>query len=357
MRKRSKGAGGLLSLTMSESDQLQYQARAFLELTHIIQTQKIPNALLFYGNENTKREEAAFFFAKGCNCLKKRDIPCNNCKSCRKIDGKTHPDILTIDLEKEKKTVSISQIRKMGIAIASKPNEAKFRMVLILNADKMNPQAQNALLKMLEEPPKKTFFILIAQKTGPLLPTIISRCFKIRFEPLSCKDIEQNLINKFNIDRQMAHIASRTADSDLKKAIEYLNINIDNTPGDIDWIQKRKYLLETLAGIILTDTENCISKGLMLSQKICLDPDLFDNTIAIMKTFFRDLMIFKYNGEKIVNLDFSDTFKDIDLKIKSNIFIEWLENLFETQKRIAANSSPRLVLDGFFLKIALSKRS
>ncbi len=357
MRKRSKGAGGLLSLTMSESEQLQYQARAFLELTHIIQTQKIPNSLLFYGHENTKRKKAAFFFAKGCNCLEKRDIPCNNCKSCRKIDGKTHPDILIIDLEKEKKTVSISQIRKMGLAIASKPNEARFRMVLILNADKMNPQAQNALLKMLEEPPGKTFFILIAQKTALLLPTIISRCLKIRFEPLSYKDIEQNLINEFNIDRQMAHIASRTADSDLKKAIMYLNLNIDNTPGDIDWIQKRKYLLETLASIILADTNSCISKGLMLSQKICLDPELFDNTIAIMKTFFRDLMIFKYSGDKVVNLDFSDTFKNINLKIKSNIFIEWIENLFETQKRIAANSSPRLVLDGFFLKIALSKRS
>jgi len=76
-----------------------------------------------------------------------------------------------------------------------------------------------------------------------------------------------------------------------------------------------------------------------------------------MKTFFRDLMIFKYNGEKIVNLDFSDTFKDISLKIKSTVFNEWLENLFETQKRIAANSSPRLVLDRFFLKIALGKRN
>ncbi len=342
---------------MSDSDQLQYQALAFHELTHIIQTQKIPNSLLFYGNENTKREEAAFFFAKGCNCLKKRDIPCNNCKSCRKIDKKTHPDILTIDLEKEKKIISISQIRKVGLTIASKPNEARFRMVLILNAEKMNTQAQNALLKMLEEPPEKTFFILIAQKTGPLLQTIISRCSKIRFEPLSCKHIEQKLIKKFNVERQMAYIASRTADSDLEKAFMYLNLNLDDTAGNIDWIQKRKYLLEALANIILTDTNICISKGLMLSQKICLDPGLFDNTFAIMKTFFRDLMIFKYNGKKIVNLDFYDTFKDISLKIKSNTFIEWLENLFETQKRIAANSSPRLVLDVFFLKIALSKRN
>ena len=342
---------------MSDSDQLQYQVRAFHELTHIIQTQKIPNSLLFYGNENTKREDAAFFFAKGCNCLEKMDIPCNNCKSCRKIDKKTHPDILTIDLEKEKKIISISQIRKMGLTIASKPNEARFRMVLILNAEKMNTQAQNALLKMLEEPPEKTFFILIAQKTSPLLPTIISRCSKIRFEPLSYKHIEQNLIDKFNIDRQMAHIASRTADADLEKAFMYLNLNLDDTADSIDWIQKRKYLLKALVNIILTDTSSCISKGLMLSQKICLDPDQFDNTFAIMKTFFRDLMIFRYNGEKIVNLDFSDTFKDISLKIKSTVFNEWLENLFETQKRIAANSSPRLVLDRFFLKIALGKRN
>jgi len=351
---------------MPYSDQRRHQAQAFLELTHIIKIQKIPNAFLFYGNENTGRKNAALFLAKGCNCLKKNSISCNTCKSCHKIDAKSHPDIIIIDLEKDKRIISISQIRKMGLTIASRPNEARFRMVLISNADKMNTQAQNALLKMLEEPPEKTFFILIAKDISSLLPTINSRCRKIRFKPLNHKLIEQTLISDFKVDRQFAYIISRTVDSDIKKAMMYLNLDekpngqpnnstakktADKT-NKIDWIKKREYLLNTLADIIKTDTSKSILKGLMLSQKISLEPGILDDTIVIMKTFFRDLLIFQYDQKKIVNIDFFKTFNDIGQIVKSNIFFDWLENLFETQKRISSNSSPRIVLDRFFLKIA-----
>lgn len=338
---------------MSDFDQEQYQATVFLELTHIIQTKKIPNALLFSGNENTGRKKAAFLFAKGCNCLAETQIACNNCKSCRKIDAASHPDILCIDLQEGKKIISISQIREMGLTISSRPNEARFRMVLILNADLMNIQAQNALLKLLEEPPEKTFFILIANKTSLLLPTIISRCRKIKFKPLNDKLIEQYLINNFNVDRAFAKISSKTADSDMKKAMMYSNL--DDEAKAVDWIKRRQWLLDTLAGIITTDTTACISKGLMLSQKISLDPGLVDDTIAIMKTFFRDLMIFKVHPKKIVNLDFFDTFADINRMARSNKFLEWTKDLYETEKRLTSNCSLRLTLDRFFLKIVSNK--
>ncbi len=338
---------------MSDFDQMQHQAKIFPELTHIIQAKKIPNALLFSGNENTGRKEAAFFFAKGCNCLKGTGLACNNCKSCRKIDADSHPDILCINLLKGKKIISISQIRKLGSAISSKPNEAKFRMVLILNADKMNIQAQNALLKMLEEPPEKTFFILIANKISLLLPTIISRCRKIRFKPLTDKLIEHCLVHNFKVGRQFAHIASRTADSDLRKAMMYLNLGDEIK--DVDWIKKRKWLIKTLADMVTSDTENCISKGLMLSQKLNFNPDIIDDAMAIMKTFFRDLMIFKLHPKRIVNLDFFDTFTDISQMRESKIFCDWVQNLYETEKRLSSNCSLRLTLDRFFLKIATTK--
>ena len=345
----------VIDQTMSDFDQLQHQAKTVSELTHIIQTKKIPNALLFFGNENTGRKKAAVFFAKGCNCLKRTGLACNNCKSCRKIDADTHPDILCIDLVKNKKIISISQIREMGLAISSKPNEARFRMVLILNADLMNIQAQNALLKMLEEPPEKTFFILIATKISLFLPTIISRCRKIRFRPLTNEFIGQYLINEFKTDRQIAAVASKTADSDLKKAMMYLNLAPDDEAKDVDWIKKRKWLLKTLADIIMTDTNHNISKGLMLSQKLSLDPDLVDDAIAIMKTFFRDLMIFKLHPKKIVNLDFFDTIIDISQMVETKKFGEWIKYLYETEKRLASNCTLRLTLDRFFLKIVTNK--
>jgi DNA polymerase-3 subunit delta' len=372
--------------TMSDFDQMEYQSRAFSELTHIIRTKKVPNALLFHGNENTGKKEAAYYFARGCNCSGQMSssgdtletgVACNNCKSCRKIDGESHPDIHCIDLPEEKKAISIAQIRALGTAISTRPNEAEYRMVLILNADKMNPQAQNALLKMLEEPPERTFFILIAQKMSLLLATIISRCRKIRFKPLTENIIEQYLINNFNVDSQQAYIASRTSGSDLKKALAYSNLG-DNTEKKVNWINQRKYLLDGLAGIIIgsksplptpetNDRGNSrpnnrpndragqmpdrILRGLTISRRLSLDPALIDDSIAIMKTFFRDLIIFKFHPKKIVNLDFFDVFSDINQRIAPDKFNDWLNTLYKMEKRLLQNSSTRLTLDQFFLKI------
>ncbi len=353
---------------MSDFDQMQYQAKTALELTHIIQTNKIPNALLFTGNENTGRKQAALVFAKGCNCLKGTGIACNDCRSCRKIDADSHPDILTVCPEPDKKIISISQIREMGMRLASRPNEAAFRMVLILTADLMNIQAQNALLKLLEEPPEKTFFILTASKTSKLLPTIISRCRTIRFKPLTDTLIAGILVNEFKVDPKAAHTASKTADADLKKAMTFLNL--DEAGRRVDWIKRRHYCLTALAGMIKAEVPHNLSKALILSQKLSLDPDLIDDTISILKTFFRDLLIFKFLPEKIVNLDFFDTFADINKKaitkmdlnktdmnrqVPSDLFFEWLEDLYEMEKRLAANSGLRLALDSFFLKIVTCK--
>ncbi|WP_300463326.1 DNA polymerase III subunit [Desulfobacula sp.] len=339
--------------TMSDFDHLQYQATVLLELNHILQTKKIPNAFLFSGSENTGRKQAAYLFAKGCNCLSGMDLACNHCTSCRKIDAKSHPDILCLTLQQGKKSISISQIREMGVTLSSRPNEARFRMVLILTADLMNRQAQNALLKMLEEPPERTFFILVAHKVSFLLPTIASRCRKIRFKPLTDTVIEQHLIQHFNVDNPLAHIASRTADADLKRAMMY--VNQDTEQREVDWIKRRLWLLDTLASMIRTKPARGISNGLMLSQRLSRDPDLMPYTMAILTTFFRDLMIFKFDPKKIVNLDFFDTFADINQRVPSHNFLEWIKMLYETEKRVTANSTLRLTLDRFFLKIVTNK--
>jgi len=343
----------VIDQTMSDFDQTEYQAKTILELTHIIQTKKIPNALLFCGNENTGRKEAAFLFAKGCNCLTGSIPACDQCTSCRKIAAQSHPDMLTISLLKGKKIISISQIRELGLAISSKPNEARFRMVLILSADQMNVQAQNALLKMLEEPPERTFFILIAGTTSTLLPTIMSRCRKIRFKPLTDKFIGQYLEQHYNVGKDLAHIAAKTADADIERAKRYLNLDKDES--DTDWIKRRNWLLNALSSMIRTDRGSGIAEGLMLSRRLSQEPGLIDDSMAIIKTFLRDLMIFKFNPQQIVNLDFLAIFTDINKSILSDHFSQWVEYLYEAEKKLAANSTLRLTMDVFFLKIVMNK--
>ena len=98
-----------------------------------------------------------------------------------------------------------------------------------------------------------------------------------------------------------------------------------------------------------------LTQALALSQKLCAAPDLMEHTLAIMKTFFRDLIVYEFAPEKIVNLDFSDTIADIIRQKGSRICFSWLAELHETEKRLLSNSSPRLAMDRFLLKLAWQK--
>ncbi len=336
---------------MSDFDLLQYQSQVVSELAGIIHTNRIPNALLFSGPENTGKKQAAFLFAKGCNCLENQDTGCFRCRSCRKIDTGTHPDILTIGPEKDKKNINIAQIRQTGFVIASRPNEGRYRMVLILNADLMNLQAQNALLKMLEEPPEKTFFILIADKVSSLLPTIISRCRKFRFRPMTNTQMEAFIINELNAETGLARIAAGTAGSDIKKALSFFEK--DKSSSTIPWFEKRKKILDIFVQMLGPGISENTVKALTLSRVLSLVPADVQDNLAILKTFIRDIMIFRFNPEKIVNLDFSGAFSDIVQGTSQQTVSRWIEDLFETERRIRANSALRLTLDRFFLKIAM----
>lgn len=339
--------------TASDFDQMQYQSEAFLELTHIIQTKMIPNALLFHGHENTGRKEAALTFAKGCNCKGNTRLFCNNCIPCRKIDNNSHPDMIFIDPPAGKKMITISQIRELANTLSSRPNEATYRMVLISKADAMNVQAQNALLKMLEEPPEHSFFILMAIKIDFLLPTILSRCRKIRFKPLSSKIIAKRLISECQTDPESAYILSETLDTDFNTILACMNSNPEKD--GFNWIKRRKWLIETLIDLIKNGKTD-ISKGLMLSQALSLEPDFINHALSIMKTFFRDLMIFPILPEKIVNLDFFDSFYHISPLVHKDKSFEWLKYLYEAEQKKESNCTLRLILDGFFLRIAENKR-
>jgi DNA polymerase-3 subunit delta' len=351
---------------MSAFDQQPAISQIGSELAHIIQAGKIPNALLFSGEKNTGKNKRAFEFAKTCNCTAETQRPCNSCLSCKKINSGMHPDILQVSLSEKKKMISISQIREIGLLLSSKPNEARKRMVLIENADKMNVQAQNALLKMLEEPPENTFFILTAVQTAPLLPTILSRCRQFRFRPSSSREIQTTLIHQYGVDPERAHIFSRTAGSDLKKALMFLNLDTqekENNPRN--WQNHRTWIIQEIIGLIGSRSKAAVDntaphlraatvhKGMMLAQKLSVDPDIVIESLAIIRMVLRDLCVYKYSPDQIVNLDFSDAFKDISQMHVYNTFLEWIKDLEETERRLASNSSIRLTLDRFFLKLSM----
>ncbi len=327
-------------------------SRTASELDHILKSGRIPNALLFWGKKGGGKTAAAVRFVKACNCKKKDHSPCNLCISCKKIDTGMHPDVIRISVPEEKKSITIAQIRKMGLAVTTRPHEARWRMILIQDAELMNHQAQNALLKVLEEPPDQTFFILTATRTAPFLPTILSRCRQIRFTPPACDQVISLLISRYGVSRDAAAIAVRTADAGLDKAVMYLGMDREKER-QTNWPHRRIWIIQELVALLSRKHGQAVWQGLYLSQRLCLEPDLIADSMAIIRTVLRDLCIFPYGPEKIVNLDFFDPVKDISQMHCYKKCLQWMDDLYETEKRLASNSSPRLTLDRFFLKFSL----
>lgn len=159
-------------------------------LKRIINSGRIPHSFLIEGSTFEERMKTAIYLAKGVLCSGDNK-PCNNCNQCKTADSSSNADISLLRPEKDKKFISVEQIRNLRQEAYIMPHSAQRRVFIIENAELMNEQGQNALLKILEEPPKTVVFILLVSSRTLLLPTVISRCsiFLLSTEEISDKKI------------------------------------------------------------------------------------------------------------------------------------------------------------------------
>lgn len=159
-------------------------------LSNIIKHNNPSDAYLFYGPQNVGKQTVALWFAQGLTCqAKARKRPCGECLSCTSISKGVHPDILTLVKDDEDTLLSISDIRALQNKIFQTAFYNSYKIAILKRADRLSADAGHALLKLLEEPPKKTICILIAQTRDALLPTIRSRVEMIRFQLLKEEEI------------------------------------------------------------------------------------------------------------------------------------------------------------------------
>jgi DNA polymerase III subunit delta' len=197
------------------------QDRVITMLLGTLQQGRVSSSYLFTGESGVGKRVTALNFAKAINCLSRIDEPCSIgcvkegresypvngqrlqgdacdvCRSCRKIDGGAHPDVKVITPEKGE--IRVEEIREIEASLSFRPYEGRKKIVIIDDADLMNPSASNAFLKTLEEPPEESHLILISPSPDKLLETIRSRCTRVRFKPLprgDCIRVIENSINR-----------------------------------------------------------------------------------------------------------------------------------------------------------------
>jgi len=194
------------------------QPQAINLLKRAIEKNRLSHAYLFYGMRGVGKKTTAYAFAGTLFCkASKEGKPCSTCPSCKKLTKAIHPDFMLIF--PEKKEITISQIRKVREFIRYRPVEAEYQVVLIEEAEKMNPEAANALLKSLEEPPEYTIFILLTQNPSRMLPTILSRCQPVRFNPIPTAKLKE-FLKKRGFEETVAETLAELSQGSMGIALE-----------------------------------------------------------------------------------------------------------------------------------------
>lgn len=176
---------------------------------------KISHSYLFVGMSGIGKKLIAKEFAKSILCIKSK-LYCGSCKSCMEFDTKNHPDFS--EIEPEGKSVKIEQIRELQKKVAEKPIISSRKVYIINEADTMTQEAQNCLLKTLEEPPEFVTIILITSNENSLLTTIKSRCTIMHFSKIANAEINNYLKKQYNL--QVSENIINMADGSISKALE-----------------------------------------------------------------------------------------------------------------------------------------
>lgn len=301
-----------------------------------------PHAVLFSGTEGIGKRRIAETCAATLMCENPTDgEPCGTCDSCKLVAARTHPDFYIVEPEdtKSARNIKIGQIRELQHEASLRPVQADRRVVIIDGAEFMNKYAANCILKILEEPPSQTIFILLTANRAGLLLTIRSRCRTINFDKLSPAQIHKTLVAN-GLDDVKAKKLSVISDGSLGRAL------ILEKSGGYELRDDALTLIKQLVSKTLTD-EIIFAKGKIFETS---SREKFSDFVNYIQKFLRD--IFLLNQTEIYNSDLKDKLETI--KIAESTLYQMLAEGTQAQRRLKSNANLRLLAESYLMRLRLA---
>ena len=180
------------------------------------------HAFLLCGPDGSGKHTLAQSMAAGMLCTGKGEVPCGGCSSCKKVFSHIHPDVITVTGEGDK-PINVDQVRELRSDALIRPNEGVRKVYILEQGGQMNPSAQNAMLKLLEEGPEYAAFLILCQQPGQMLETIRSRCEELSLIPVPVEECRRWLSQRFpQADPSDVEQAARDCQGILGRAVEWL---------------------------------------------------------------------------------------------------------------------------------------
>ena len=310
-------------------------------LKNAITMDKVSHAYIFNGPEYSGKMMLAEAFAMALQCEEHNPDGCMNCHSCKQAADRNQPDIIYVSHEKPN-TISVDDIRQqLNNDIVIKPYSSKYKIYIVDEAEKMNPQAQNALLRTIEEPPAYAVIMLLTTNADSFLQTILSRCITLNLKSVKDETIRKHLMSHYQIPDYQADICTAFAQGNVGKAIQLASSD------DFNQLKAAALqLLKRLEDIDLYELGAAIKQIGEFKLKV---QDYFD----LMMIWYRDILYFKATND-VNKLIFKDEVYDIKKQAATHSYqgIEAIiEALQKAKVRLNANVNFDLVIELLLLTI------
>ena len=310
-------------------------------LQNAIEEDKVSHAYIFNGPEASGKMMLAEAFAMALQCEGEGKRPCLECRSCRQAADHNQPDIIYVSHEKPN-TIGVDDIRtQINNDIDIKPYSSRYKVYIVDEAQKMNQQAQNALLKTIEEPPAYAVILLLTTNADSFLQTILSRCITLNLKAVKEDKIKEYLMKHYQIPDYQADICAAFSQGNVGKAIQLAS---SEEFGELK--ASVLQLMKRLEDIDLYEMTGAVKQ--IAEYKLSVN-DYFD----LMMIWFRDVLYLKATND-VDGLIFKDEVYDIKKQAAKRSYqgIETiLEALEKAKIRLNANVNFDLVIELLLLTI------
>lgn len=300
-----------------------------------IRQKKISHAYILSGEKGMGKKSLAYAFSLSLFCQQKEDKPCLCCPACKKILSNNHPDLIKVSHEKVS-SIGVDNIREqINDTILIMPYSSSYKIYIVDEAEKMTVQAQNALLKTMEEPPGYAILFLLTTNPELFLPTILSRCVHLKLKPLKDSEIKKYLTKTLKISEDRADIYSTFARGNLGKAI-----SIASSESFQVFYEEMMQLMKSIHSIDISGILEYIRKWKEEKTDI-------QECLNFIQMWYRDVLILKTTQKREL-LIFKEEYAAIKIIGEKSNYI-WLgkilDSINEAQMRLNSNVNMELALE------------
>jgi len=304
--------------------------------------QRVGHSYIFSGLNAVGKKTLALAFTQALNCENAavQNDSCGECSSCRKMIHGNHPDIHI--LETQAQFIRIDAIRNIQEQMTFKPLEGRKRVFIIDDADKMNEQSANALLKTLEEPSADNIIMLVTARPYWLPQTILSRCRHVRVNPLTAETVARFLIEQKQMEPSKALLLASLSGGSIGQALE---LDTD------DMIVFRAELSRLLMAASQRDPMSLLSLASFLGQ----DKKEIKQGLKILNTYFRDALVYRETAQTsmIVNADDLPVVASLGGRLNGEQLLQNITLVEKSSETIEMNVNKSLTLEAMAFKLHL----